>query len=67
MNGTLRNGTRLTTGVQTVLLNGNTNLYIGVRPPLSLPYRGNVGITRIYNKALNNAEVLSNYYATNLI
>ena len=64
MNSTLRNGTRVTTGVQTVLLNGDTNLYIGVRPPLSLPYRGNIGITRIYNKALSATEVLQNYNTT---
>jgi hypothetical protein len=37
----------------------------GVPPTASSAWHnGDIGFVRIYNKALNNAEVLSNYYAT---
>jgi hypothetical protein len=63
INGVLSNGTRASQGAQTVLLNGNTNLYIGIRPTNSFPYRGNISVTRIYNRVLSPSEILQNFNA----
>jgi len=63
MNGVLSNGTRTSQGAQTTLLNGNTNLYVGIRPPNSIPFKGNISTAKIYNRALSATEVLQNYNA----
>jgi hypothetical protein len=44
-------------------INGADNLNIGRNSSAGLHFRGNVYLFMIYNKVLNNAEVLANYYA----
>jgi hypothetical protein len=50
--------------IRNTLINGNTNLYIGSRNNSSIFYRGNVGSTSIYNRALTEVEIKQNFEAT---
>ena len=44
-------------------INGNDTINIGRNSAAGLYFKGNVYLVMIYNKILNNAEILSNYYA----
>ncbi len=44
-------------------INGNDTLNIGRNSAAGLPFKGNIYLFMIYNRILNNAEILSNYYS----
>jgi hypothetical protein len=63
------NGRLMTSGetggqVQTVLRNGDTNLFVGSRAGVSFQYSGSIPQVNIYNRALTAAEIKQNFNAT---
>jgi hypothetical protein len=42
-------------------LSSQTNLYIGNRVQLDSPLKGNIAVTRVYNRGLSASEMLQNY------
>lgn len=44
-------------------INGADNINIGRNSSAGLHFKGNIYLVMIYNRVLNNAEVLTNYYA----
>jgi len=44
-------------------VSSQTNLYLGNRVNLDSPMKGNMAITRVYNRGLTASEILQNYNA----
>lgn len=67
LNGVLTGRSSQSTGVVASTPGISIGSYLGSDTPPTASSRwhnGDIGFVRIYNKSLNNAEVLSNYYAT---
>ena len=62
-NGVLSSGLRANSA-QTSLINGNRNLFLGIRPASSVPFQGRIAYFSIYNRALSATEITQNYNAT---
>lgn len=62
LNGVLNNGTR-TGVVQSSVINGNTNFFLGSRAGSSLYFSGRIGTSSVYSRVLTATEVSNNFNA----